>query len=88
MICVGLVIGAEELKPITWRVWAGQVERDSGGGGPFQGLEDRLGFMDIRVCHPTSCVDSYLRRTPESKATASGCTASSVVYVVNLWGPI
>ena len=49
MICVGLVVGAEELKPITWRVWAGKVERESGGGGPFQGLEDRLGFVDIRV---------------------------------------
>lgn len=48
-ICVGLVAGAEELKPITWRVWAGKVERDSGGGGPFQGLEERLGFVDIRV---------------------------------------
>ena len=48
-ICVGLVLGAEELKPISWRVWAGKVERESGGGGPFQGLEDRLGFVDIRV---------------------------------------
>ncbi len=48
-ICVGLVLGAEELKPISWRVWAGKAERESGGGGPFQGLEDRLGFVDIRV---------------------------------------
>lgn len=47
-ICVGLVLGAEELKPISWRVWAGNMERESGGGGPFQGLEDRLGFVDIR----------------------------------------
>ncbi|KAM0796293.1 DNA mismatch repair protein MSH5 [Usnea florida] len=47
-ICVGLVLGAEELKPISWRVWAGKTERESGGGGPFQGLEDRLGFVDIR----------------------------------------
>ncbi len=48
-VCVGLVLGAEELKPISWRVWAGKAERESGGGGPFQGLEDRLGFVDIRV---------------------------------------
>lgn len=48
-ICLGLVLGAEELKPISWRVWARKVERESGGGGPFQGLEDRLGFVDIRV---------------------------------------
>ena len=54
MICVGLVVGAEELKPITWRVWAGKVERESGGGGPFQGLEDRLGFVDIRVRSTTA----------------------------------
>lgn len=51
-ICIGLVLGAEELKPISWRVWAGKVERESGGGGPFQGLEDRLGFVDIRVGLP------------------------------------
>ena len=55
MICVGLVVGAEDLKPITWRVWAGKVEKESGGGGPFQGLEDRLGFVDIRV-RPTTAV--------------------------------
>ena len=51
-ICFGLVLGAEELKPISWRLWAGKVERESGGGGPFQGLEDRFGFVDIRVCFP------------------------------------
>jgi len=50
LICIGLVSGAEELKPVTWRAWAGKVERESGGGGPFQGLEDRMGFVDIRVC--------------------------------------
>ena len=49
LICVGLVLGAEELKPIKWRVWADKVERESGGGGPFQGLEDRFSFVDIRV---------------------------------------
>ncbi|KAI4174767.1 MAG: hypothetical protein LQ343_002138 [Gyalolechia ehrenbergii] len=49
LICIGLVLGAEKLKPISWRVWAGQVERESGGAGPFQALEDRVGFMDIRV---------------------------------------
>ena len=48
-ICVGLVLGAEELKPISWRAWAAKTERESGGRGPFQGLEDRLGFVDIRV---------------------------------------
>lgn len=51
-ICVGLVLGAEELKPISWRVWARKAEKESGGGGPFQGLEDRLSFVDIRVGLP------------------------------------
>ena len=59
-ICIGLVLGAEELKPINWRVWAGKVERESGGGGPFQGLEDRLGFVDIRV--GLGCNQSQRRR--------------------------
>lgn len=49
LICVGLVLGSEELKPISWRVWAGKVEREHGAGGPFGGLEERWGFMDVRV---------------------------------------
>lgn len=49
LVCVGLVLGAEELRPITWKVSAGKADRESGGGGPFQALEERLGFMDIRV---------------------------------------
>ena len=51
-ICAGLVLGAEELKPISWRLWARKTERESGAGGPFQGLEDRFGVVDIRVCFP------------------------------------
>ena len=47
-ICTGLVLGAEDLKPIQWRVWAGKTER-SGEGGPYQGLQERPGFVDIRV---------------------------------------
>ncbi len=43
------MFGAEDLKPINWRVWAGKVEKESGGGGPYQGLEERMGFVDIRA---------------------------------------
>ena len=50
LICVGLVMGAEELQPIEWRVWAGKAEKE-GRGGPYMGLEERMGFVDIRVCH-------------------------------------
>ena len=42
------MLGAEDLKPISWRVWAGKAERER-GGGPYQGLEERIGFMDIRA---------------------------------------
>jgi hypothetical protein len=56
LICIGLVFGAEPLKPISWRVWAGNVERDAregktgaSGVNPFVGLETRIGFLDIRV---------------------------------------
>lgn len=68
MICIGLVVGAEDLKPITWRVWAGQVERESGGGGPFQGLEDRLGFVDIRVGSTTAVQEQDLATRVTSSA--------------------
>ncbi|KAA6410977.1 MAG: hypothetical protein FRX48_05288 [Lasallia pustulata] len=53
VICVGLVWGAEALKPISWRVWAGGVEREKamgrGGAGPYEGLEARVGFWDVRA---------------------------------------
>ncbi|KAL3420741.1 transmembrane protein 32 [Phlyctema vagabunda] len=61
-ICLGLVLGTSELRPIQWRVWAGQIEREgeagfrSGDGevekdyvgNPFRLLESRPGFVDIR----------------------------------------
>ncbi|RDW72001.1 hypothetical protein BP5796_08035 [Coleophoma crateriformis] len=62
MICLGLVLGTPELRPIQWRVWAGKIEREGedgfiGGdgevdkyyvGNPFRVLESRPGFVDIR----------------------------------------
>jgi membrane magnesium transporter 1 len=61
-ICLGLVLGTPELRPIEWRVWAGKIEREgekgfSSGdgqvdkdymGNPFRVLESRPGFVDIR----------------------------------------
>ena len=38
----------EELQPISWRVWAGKIEKE-GRIGPWAALEERLGFVDIRV---------------------------------------
>jgi membrane magnesium transporter 1 len=50
LVCLGLVAGADRLKPISWNVWAGNIEREGGGANPYQGLEERAGFLDIRVC--------------------------------------
>lgn len=61
-VCLGLVLGTPELRPIEWRVWAGKIEREgergfvngSGDvdkdyiGNPFRMLESRPGFVDIR----------------------------------------
>jgi hypothetical protein len=61
-ICLGLVLGTPELRPVEWRVWAGKIEREgekgfSSGdgqvdkdymGNPFRVLESRPGFVDIR----------------------------------------
>lgn len=51
IVSIGLVLGAEKLKPITWRDWAGEIERDGGARNPYLGLEERYGFWDIRVRH-------------------------------------
>lgn len=45
---VGLVLGSEPLKPISWNAWAGKIERE-GRPNPFRSLEDRVGFVDIRA---------------------------------------
>ncbi len=59
LLCAGVVLSAPALRPIQWRVWAGEVEREGRRGGekaalegvvnPFVGLEERPGFVDIRV---------------------------------------
>ncbi|KAJ6445530.1 magnesium transporter [Purpureocillium lavendulum] len=62
IICLGLVLGSQTLRPIQWNVWAGKIEREGdagfvGGSGeverdyrgsPFAVLESRPGFVDIR----------------------------------------
>ncbi|KAL7628154.1 hypothetical protein AAE478_002352 [Parahypoxylon ruwenzoriense] len=62
IVCLGMVLSTSKLRPIQWRVWAGKIEREgeagflsSSGevekdyvGNPFQLLESRPGFVDIR----------------------------------------
>lgn len=62
IICLGLVSGTSQLRPIQWRVWAGKIEREGEAGfknrsgevekdyvgNPFRLLESRPGFVDIR----------------------------------------
>ena len=48
LACVGVVLGSDSFRPISWSMWAGKSEKE-GGVNPFQALEDRVGFMDIRV---------------------------------------
>jgi hypothetical protein len=48
-VSIGLVLGAEKLMPITWSAWAGQIEREGGARNPYRGLEERVGFWDVRV---------------------------------------
>ena len=43
------MLGAEGLQPISWRVWAGEIENTKKEETPFKVLEDRMGFLDIRV---------------------------------------
>lgn len=60
LITTGLVLGADQLRPISWSVWAGEIEKRGGAENPFRGLEDRVGFWDIRVCSaPSSSVPVY-----------------------------
>ena len=38
-------MGAEQLKPISWRVWAGDIEREKGLGGKEKSDKEILGEM-------------------------------------------
>ena len=49
LVSIGLVAGTEKLKPISWSVWAGEIEKEGGAENPFRGLEDRIGFWNVRV---------------------------------------
>ncbi|KAI2791207.1 hypothetical protein POX_c04063 [Penicillium oxalicum] len=49
IVSIGLVLGAEKLKPISWRDWAGEIEKEGGVRNPYLGLEQRHGFWDIRA---------------------------------------
>ena len=57
IVSTGLVLGADKLKPVSWSVWAGEIERQGGAKNPFLFLEERYGFWDIRV----SFLDSFLQ---------------------------
>ncbi|RDA85146.1 hypothetical protein CP532_1586 [Ophiocordyceps camponoti-leonardi (nom. inval.)] len=62
MLCFGLVLGSQKLRPIEWHVWAGKIEREGAAGfldgsgkvdkeyrgSPFAVLESRPGFINIR----------------------------------------
>ncbi|KAK2750510.1 hypothetical protein FQN55_002110 [Onygenales sp. PD_40] len=47
-VTLGLVLGSEKLRPISWSVWAGEIEKNGGVGNPFRGFEERPGFWDVR----------------------------------------
>lgn len=51
LLAIGIVVSQAELRPIVYKVWAGKQERET-GSGPVAGLEERSGFLDIRVCCP------------------------------------
>lgn len=69
VVSIGIVLGAEKLKPISWRDWAGEIERDGGARNPYMSLEERHGFWDIRVSL-LSCFCGILREDIRSRAAS------------------
>ncbi|KAJ5852231.1 Magnesium transporter [Penicillium soppii] len=49
IVSIGLVLSAQKLKPVSWREWAGEIEREGGSRNPYMSLEERYGFWDIRT---------------------------------------
>ncbi|KKA30527.1 hypothetical protein TD95_003373 [Thielaviopsis punctulata] len=61
VLTLGFILSAPALRPISWRMWAGKLEREGPTvftedpnstndiiGNPFSSLESRPGFVDIR----------------------------------------
>ncbi|KAL1996731.1 hypothetical protein VTN49DRAFT_7596 [Thermomyces lanuginosus] len=48
LVSIGLVLGADKLKPVTWSAWAGEIEREGGAKSPYRGLQERPGFWNVR----------------------------------------
>ncbi|KAI9373054.1 membrane magnesium transporter-domain-containing protein [Aspergillus egyptiacus] len=48
IVSMGLVLGAEKLKPVSWSEWAKEVERDP-ARNPYHRLEERYSFWDVRA---------------------------------------
>ncbi|KAL1980919.1 hypothetical protein VTN96DRAFT_3339 [Rasamsonia emersonii] len=67
LVSIGLVLGAEKLKPITWSAWAGQIEREGGRKNPYRGLEQRIGFWDVRASRKEFA--DWMRSQEESTST-------------------
>lgn len=63
LLCIGIVLSSPALRPIEWRVWAEQIEKDErlpkgrrkfedegvAPINPFRWLEERKGFWDVRA---------------------------------------
>ncbi|KAI9779325.1 MAG: hypothetical protein M1839_007433 [Geoglossum umbratile] len=49
LLAVALVLGSPGFTPISWREWAGKIERDGGGDNPYLAVERRDGFLDVRA---------------------------------------
>ncbi|RPB27863.1 hypothetical protein L211DRAFT_845863 [Terfezia boudieri ATCC MYA-4762] len=66
LLSIGIVLSGWEFRPIQWRKWAGQLEREK-GQGPYEFLESRLGFIDIRA--KRSEFASWVKEHEATKAT-------------------
>lgn len=92
LVCLGLVAGADRLKPISWNVWAGNIEKEGGGANPYRGLEERAGFLDIRVSGANSrsfgdMTLIFCRRSAEILPTGSERAAPSLRAEIVVWTP-
>ncbi|KAF8420823.1 magnesium transporter [Tirmania nivea] len=66
LLSIGIVLSGWDFRPIQWRKWAGQLEREK-GQGPYEFLESRLGFIDIRA--KRSEFASWVKEHEATKAT-------------------
>jgi hypothetical protein len=103
LLLIGIVLASPSLRPIEWAAWAGEAEKDTRrpkgqkrfeGDGGAEGvgvswLDDRKGFVDIRVCSSSGprWFGEMLTKVIDTEAGVCGLDEKRRKIEMSIWYP-